>query len=140
MQYLRAVCEQSEGCDGVRLGPQIVSPREQQSSEEADAGARRHQEKRRQHPRIATSYKVRIVTDCAKVLDGVTVNISEGGVLVKLNEWDQFVKHDLIGIAIFKNSDNYRYLSRTIAALAVIRRIQKESRRIAVVFVQDKIN
>ena len=138
LQYLRAVCEQSEGSDGEHLGLGILSPRELRSSGEADAGAQRHQNERRRHPRIAACHKVRIVTECAKVLEGVTVNISDGGVLVELNEWDQLVKHDLIGIAILKHNDNdHPYLSRSVAALGVIRRIEEKSRRIALTFLRE---
>ena len=138
VQYLRAVCEQSEGSDGVHIGPRIVSPRERRSSGEADAGARRHSRERRQHPRIAACYKVRIVTDCAKVIDGLTVNISESGVLVELKEWDQFIKYDLIGIAIFeKNNTDHRKLLGDLASLGVIRRIEEESRRIALTFLRE---
>ena len=141
LQFLRAVCEGCEGSDGVRLGPRIVSPREQRSSGQAESGAGRQPRERRQHPRVTARYKVRIITDCAKVLEGVTVNISEGGVLVELNESDQFIKYDLIEIAIFKNENtDHRDLSENLATLGVIRRIEKESRRIAIVFVQNKMN
>jgi hypothetical protein len=141
LQYLRGVCEQSEGSDGVHLDPRVVSPREERSSGEAESGARRHPTERRQHPRTAACYKVRIVTDCAKVLDAVTVNISEGGVLIELMEWDQFIKYDSIGIAIFKSDDtDHRDSSGNVATLGVIRRIEEKSRRIAVFFVQEKIS
>ena len=139
--YLRAVCEQSEGSDGVHPGPRTVSLREQRSSGEADAGARRHPKERRKHPRIAACYKVRIITDCAKVLEGVTVNISDAGVLVELTEWDLFVKHDLVGIAILKkNNNDHPYLSQSIATLAVIRRIEEKSREIALVLLKETAN
>ena len=141
LQYLRAECEQSEGSEEVDFRLPTVAPRDLRSSREADAGARPHQRERRRHPRMAPRYKVRIVTDCAKVVDGVTVNISDGGVLVSVSEWRDFQEDDLIGIALFQNDGNGEGKSSAIAAkLGVIRRVEKGSRRIAVISVQDKIN
>jgi hypothetical protein len=139
LQYLRAVCEEAERNDGVRSRPSIVSSGELQSSKGAEAGIRTRQKERRQHPRIPARYKVRIVTECAKVLDGVTVNISQSGVLVELiKEWDQFIKYDLIGIAIFENNDsNHRDSPGNVATLGVIRRIEEKSHRIALTFLGE---
>jgi hypothetical protein len=140
LQYLRAVCEQSEGGDRVHLDPHIASPQEQRSSNEADGRVRRHQKERRQHPRIAACRKVRIVTDCAKVLDGVTVNISEGGVLVEVKKWDQFIKYDLIRRVIYENNNtDYRDLLGSIATLGAIRRIEEKSHRIALTFLRETV-
>jgi hypothetical protein len=138
LEYLRAVCEEAERNDGVRSRPSIVSPGELRSSQGAEAGAGARQKERRQHPRIPARYKVRIVTGCAKVLDGVTVNISQSGVLVELQEWDQFIKYDLIGIAIFEDNDtNHRDCLGKVATLGVIRRIEEKSHRIALTFLGE---
>jgi hypothetical protein len=140
LQYLRAVCEQAERNDEVHARPSIASPGELRSSQGVEAGAPTHQKERRQHPRIPARYKVRVVTECAKVLDGVTVNISQTGVLVELQEWDQFIKHDLIGIAIFENNDtSHRDPVGNVATLGIIRRIEEESHQIALTFLGETV-
>jgi len=96
---------------------------------------------RRRHRRLTRCCRVKVVTDNARIIDGHTVNISDGGALISLSEWRDFREDDPIGIALSENDGNGERNSLAIAAkLGVIRRAEKESRRIAVMFVQDKAN
>jgi hypothetical protein len=136
--YLEAVGAQSEETDGGRFPPRLVSSLERQSPGEASSHPGRCPNERRRHPRTVACYNVRIVTDYAKVIDGHTVNISDGGALIKLQEWCDFSENDLIGISIAKHDEKSQEKSlETVTSLGVIRRTEEGSHRIAVMFVED---
>jgi hypothetical protein len=139
--YREAVGAQSEDADRERFAPRRVSSLERQSPGEASSNPGRCPNERRRHPRTVACYKVRIVTDYAKVIDGNTVNISDGGALIKLQEWCDFSENDLIGISIAKRDEKSQEKSlETVTSLGVIRRTDEESHRIAVMFAEDTVS
>ena len=141
LQYLHAVCEQSEASDEADLAAFMVAPPQSEATRKTSRDTIPYPYERRRHRRITRCCRVKVVTDNARIIDGNTVNISDGGALVSLSEWRDFREDDPIGIALFQNDSNGKRKPFAIAAtLGVIRRVEKESRRIAVMFVQDKPN
>jgi c-di-GMP-binding flagellar brake protein YcgR len=132
------VSKQAEATDEELLPSRLVSSSRRQSPGGASSNPGTYPYERRRHPRTAACYKVRIVTDYAKIIDGNTVNVSDGGALIKLEEWCDFSANDLIGISIAKHDEeSQEKSSETITTLGLIRRTEEESRRIAVMFVKD---
>jgi PilZ domain len=141
LQYLQAVCEQSEAAGQADLAAFMVGPPQSEANPKDSRDTIPYPHERRRHRRTTKCCPVKVVTDSARIIDGDTVNISDGGVLVSLNEWRDFREDDPIGIALFQSDGNGERKASAIAAkLGVIRRVEKESRRIAVMFVLDKIN
>ena len=141
LQYLQAVCEQSEPAGQAGLAAFMVASPQSEPTRENSRDTIPYPHERRRHRRITRCCRVKVVTDNARIIDGDTVNISDGGVLVSLSEWRDFREDDPIGIALFQSDGNGERKASAIAAkLGVIRRVEKESRRIAVRFVLDKIN
>ena len=141
LQYLRAVCERSEATGQGDLEAFMVTPPQSEATKKNSRDTTPYPYEKRRHRRITRCCRVKVVTDEARIIEGHTVNISDGGALVSLSEWRDFQENDPIGIALFQNDGNGERKSAAIAAkLGVIRRVEKESRRIAVMFVQDKIN
>jgi hypothetical protein len=141
LEYLQTVCEQSEPAGQADLAAFVVAPPQSEATRENSGNNVPYPYERRRHRRITRCCRVKVVTDNARIMDGHTVNISDGGALVRLSEWRDFREDDLIGIALFQNDGNGERESSAIAAkLGVISRVEKELRRIAVMFTQDKIN
>jgi c-di-GMP-binding flagellar brake protein YcgR len=141
LQYLHTVCEQSEASDQTALVAFTVTSPESEPTRENSRDTIPYPYERRRHLRITRCCRVRVVTDSARIIGGNTVNISDGGAMLSLSEWRDFREDDLIGIALFQNDGSGQRKPFDIAAkLGVIRRVQKESRQIAVMFVQDRPN
>lgn len=141
LQYLHAVCEQSETPDHADLAAFMVPSPQSEATRGNSRDTIPYPHERRRHGRITRCCRVRVVTDNARIIDGNTVNISDGGALLSLSEWRDFREDDLIGIALFEIDGNSEQKSSAIAArMGVIRRVQKESGQIAVMFVEDKPN
>lgn len=137
-RYLESAGAQSEDADGRRFPRRPVGSLKRYPPGGASSNPGRYPRERRRHPRTAACYKVRIVTEHAKIIDGNTVNISDGGALIKLEEWCDFSANDLIGISIAKRDEKSQKKSfETITTLGVMRRTEEAPRRIAVMFVED---
>jgi PilZ domain len=139
LQYLQGVCEESEAADQGDPAAFMVASPQSEATRQDSRDAIPYPSERRRHRRITRCCRVKVVTDSARIIDGETVNISDGGALVRLSERRDFREDDPIGIALFQNDGNgERKFSAIAARLGVIRRVEEESRRIAVMFIQDK--
>ena len=91
---------------------------------------------RRKHPRLSLSFQVQVLKKEPDLsLEGISVDISQGGAFIKIKNWLFFQAHDQAVIAFFL-PPQFTGQDKTISLQgdAVVARVDKKNKGIAVKF------
>ena len=139
--YYTRRCPEHETIDKVYLIPQLLEP---SAIKAANATCDRceiyHQEKRK-YRRIARPLRVVVSNKKPKrQIQGTVVDVSIKGVLIKLDNWVHFNKEEMINLKLYYSkvtSDKEEI--NIVKVSGQIKRVAKEQRELAVVFVEDGV-
>ena len=91
---------------------------------------------RRKHPRLQQKLQVKLSkARLDLVLDGNSINVSQGGAFIKFNKWNSFKVHDGAVIAFFLPPEfTGQYETIGLQGDAVVARVDRKNKGIGVVF------
>ena len=137
--YYTRRCPEHETIDKAYLIPQLLEPSAiKAANDTCDQCEIYHQEKRK-YRRIARPFRVVVSNKKPKrQIQGTVVDVSIKGVLIKLDNWVHFNKEEMINLKLYYSkvtSDKEEI--NIVKVSGQIKRVAKEKRELAVVFVKD---
>jgi len=136
--YESGECPQPEAIDRAFLIPQFLDASEIDSIEQICLNCGKYSDKRRKHPRIKRPLQIILLRGRKTALEGDVVNISKGGVLVKLQDWVDFDENEKVVLKIYPSQIAGKKTS--ISALKVsaqVKRIEAEKKQLAIIFLSE---
>ena len=136
--YESGKCPQPEAIDRAFLIPQLLDTSEVEAIEQICLTCGKYLDQKRKHPRIKRPLQIILLRGRKTALEGDVVNISKGGVLVKLQNWVDFDENETVVLKIYpyrvaaeKNS------AATLKISAEVKRIDAEKKELAMIFLSE---
>ena len=136
--YEGGKCLQPEAIDRALLIPQLLDASEIEDIEQICLTCGRYLDQRRKHPRIKRPLKLMLLRGQKTALEGDVVNISKGGVLVKLQNWVDFDENEKVVLKIYPAQ--VAGMKKSTSALKVsaqVKRINAEKKQLAIIFLSE---
>ena len=136
--YESGNCPQPEAIDRALLIPQLLDASEIEDIEQICLTCGRYLDQRRKHPRIKRPFKLMLLRGQKTALEGDVVNISKGGVLVKLQNWVDFDENEKVVLKIYPTQ--VAGMKKSTSALKVsaqVKRIDAEKKQLAIIFLSE---
>ena len=136
--YEGGKCPQPETIDRALLIPQLLDASEIEAIKQICRTCGKYLDQRRKHPRITRPLQIILLRGRKTALEGDVVNISQSGVLVKLQNWVDFDENETVVLKIYpyrvaaeKNS------TATLKISAQVKRIDAEKKELAMIFLSE---
>ena len=137
--YYTRRCPEHETIDKAYLIPQLLNPSAIKAANDTCDRCEIYNQEKRKYRRIARPFRVVVSNKKPKrQIQGTVVDVSIKGVLIKLDNWVHFNKEEMINLKLYYSkvtSDKEEI--NIVKVSGQIKRVAKEKRELAVVFVKD---
>ena len=131
-------CPQPDAVARAYLIPQLLDPSEIGVIKKLCRTCGKYLNEKRKHPRVKRSFQINLQKGNGKTIEGDVVNISEGGALIKLQNWADFEENEEVILEIYPSHGASETVSTSrIKVSGMIRRIEDEKDQLAVIFVKE---
>jgi hypothetical protein len=136
--YESGTCPQPEAIDRVFLIPQLLDTSEVEAIEQICLTCGKYLDKKRKHPRIKRPLQIILLRGRKTALEGDVVNISKGGVLVKLRDWVDFEENEKVTLKIYTSRTAGKKTSTpALKVSAQVKRIEAPQKQLAIIFLSE---
>ncbi|MFP3870160.1 MAG: PilZ domain-containing protein [Syntrophobacteria bacterium] len=136
--YTSGKCPQPAAIDRAYLIPQLLAPSEVEAAKQICRACGKYLDDKRKYPRIARPLQVILLRDPGAPLEGDVVNISEGGVLVRLQSWADFDDDEKVVLEIYPQHLPSENTSPSALKLsAQVKRKDAQRKQLAIVFLGE---
>lgn len=136
--YESGQCPQPEAIDRALLIPQLLDASEIEAIEQICLTCGKYLDQRRKHPRIKRPLQIILLRGRKTALEGDVVNISKGGVLVKLQNWVDFDENEKVVLKIYPSQIAGKKTSTpTLKVSAQVKRIDAKKKQLAIIFLSE---
>jgi len=137
--YYTRRCPEHESIDKAYLIPQLLEPSAIKAANDTCDRCEIYNQEKRKYRRIARPLRVVVSNKKPKrQIQGTVVDVSIKGVLIKLDNWVHFNNEEMINLKLYYSkvtSDKEEI--NIVKVSGQIKRVAKEKRELAVVFVKD---
>jgi hypothetical protein len=131
-------CPQPEAITKAYLIPQLLNPAEIGVIKKLCRTCSKYLNEKRKHPRVQRLFQINLRKGNGKTIEGDIVNISEGGALIKLQNWADLDRNEAVILEIYPSHGASETVSTSrIKVSGMIGRIEDEKDQIAVIFVEE---
>ena len=136
--YESGKCPQPEAIDRAFLIPQLLDTSEVEAIEQVCLTCGKYLDQKRKHPRIKRPLQIILLRGRKTALEGDVVNISKGGVLVKLQNWVDFEENEKVTLKILPSQIAREKTSTSaIKVSAQVKRIEAQKKQLAIIFLSE---
>jgi hypothetical protein len=136
--YENGKCPQPEAIDRALLIPQILDASEIEATEQICLTCGKYLDQRRKHPRIKRPLQIILLRGRKTALEGDVVNISKGGVLLKLQNWVDFDENEKVVLKIYPSQIvEKKTSSPALKVSAQVKRIDAKKKELAIIFLGE---
>jgi hypothetical protein len=136
--YESGKCPQPESIDRALLIPQLLDASEIEAIEQICLTCGKYSDQRRKHPRIKRPLQIILLRGRKTALEGEVVNISKGGVLLKLQNWVDFNENEKVVLKIYPSKIAGKKISSSaLKVSAQVKRIDAERKELAIIFLSE---
>ena len=136
--YESGDCPQPEAIDRALLIPQLLDTSEVEATEQICLTCGKYLDQKRKHPRIKRPFQIILLRGRKTALEGDVVNISKGGVLVKLQNWVDFEEDEKVTLKIYPSQIAGKKASTSAFNVsAQVKRIESQKKQLAIVFLSE---
>lgn len=137
--YRSRSCPKHSTIDKAYLIPQLIQPSDLKAAIDTCDQCEIYHKEKRKYRRIARPFKVLVSNKKPKRnIEGTIVDVSVKGALIKLDNWINFNKEQMINLKLYYNkvTSNKEEIN-VVNVSGQIKRVTKEKQELAVVFVDD---
>ena len=139
--YENGDCPQPETIDRVFLFPQLLDPSEIEATKQICQDCGKYLDQKRKYPRIKRPLQIILRRGQKTVIEGDIVDISEGGALIRLHHWADFYKDEEVVLEIYPSHvDSKKVSSSALKLAALVKRIDTERKRLAIIFLSKIVH
>ena len=137
--YSDGHCPQHVVIDKAYLTPQLLEPSHLQAAIATCEDCEKHLSEKRRYPRIKRPFKVMITNHEPKRMgEGITVDISINAALVKLDQWTDFSKNEVVQLQLHSvDKDQNQTRADTTDLRGIIKRMTTERQELVIVFLKE---
>lgn len=137
--YNSGCCPEHSTIDKAYLIPQLLKPAEIEAANEKCVRCENYLEEKRKYRRIARPFKVVFSNkEPKKSIEGTIVDVTTKGALVKLDNWTNFNKDEVVNLKLYCNeSVQDKEEANVVNVSGQIKRIAREKQELAIVFLED---
>lgn len=136
--YERGECPQPETIDRALLIPQLLDASEIEAIKQICRTCGKYLDQRRKHPRITRPLQIILLRGRKTALEGDVVNISQSGVLVKLQNWVDFEENEKVTLKIYPSQIAGKQTSTSAFKVsAQVKRIEAQKKQLAIIFLSE---
>ena len=130
-------CPQPDSIARVYLLPQLLDSLQIEATKELCRTCGKYLDEKRKYPRVERPLKIMLHKGGIKACEGDILNISEGGALIRLQEWGDFDKDEKVTLEILPpHSASGKGSNSKLMVLGRIKRIENHKQQLAIVFLQ----
>ncbi len=131
-------CPQPDAIARVYLIPQLLGSAEIDEIKKLCRSCGKYLNEKRKHPRLRKPFRIILHAGKRNTIPGQVVNISEGGALIKLQNWSGFSKNEKVILEIYPWQGGAGQVSASIIKVSgMIRRIEDQKHQVSVVFIKN---
>jgi hypothetical protein len=131
-------CPQPDAIARAYLIPQLLNPSEIEATKKLCRTCGKYLNEKRKHPRVKRPFQINLQKSNGKTIEGYVANISEGGALIKLQDWADFEKNEGVILEIYPSHGASEKVSTSrIKVSGMIKRIEDEKDQLAIIFVKE---
>ena len=136
--YESGKCPQPEAIDRAFLIPQLLDTSEVEAIAQVCLTCGKYLDQKRKHPRIKRPLQIILLRGRKTALEGDVVNISKGGVLVKLQNWVDFDENEKMVLEIYPSQIVGKKTSTSAFKVsAQVKRIEAQKKQLAIIFLSE---
>jgi hypothetical protein len=130
-------CPQHLAIDRIALIPQLVPPSEIEAARTVCEKCGQRLGDKRKDVRTKRPLEVTLSQGDLPPIQGDIINISQGGALLKLRDWDRFTAGEMVRLEIYSpHSSSGRTPGEAIRFLGLVKRVEAKERTLAIAFVE----
>ncbi|MEE9527845.1 MAG: PilZ domain-containing protein [Syntrophobacteria bacterium] len=137
--YCSGQCPEQSTMDKAYLIPQLLKPSQIKAAIDTCDQCAYYREEKRKYRRVTRPFKVVVSNKKPrKNTQGIIVDVSKDGALIKLDNWISFNKNETVNLRFYTNDmvvDEEKI--NVINVCGRIKRVTKEKHELAIVFVKD---
>lgn len=139
--YSSGRCPQHQIIDRAYLIPQLLDSSQLQDAKKICTDCGKYLDEKRKHQRIKRPFEVVITNqEPKKRIKGTIVDVSINGALIRLDQWIDFDKDEIIKLQLYtkdNNVDNKK--AKIIYLYGIIKRLAKEKQQLAIIFLKEAV-
>ncbi len=130
-------CPQPDAVARAYLIPQLVERSEVEATKQLCRTCGKYLEEKRAYPRVRRPLPIILSQGKKTAIKGEIVNISEGGALVKLNNWADFDEDQKVTLEVYSSHEAAgKGAGSGMEFTGEIKRVDGQGRRVAIVFLK----
>ena len=131
-------CPEPDAIVRAYLIPQLLDPSEIEVIKKLCRTCGKYLNEKRKHPRVIRPFQINLQKGNGKTIEGDVVNISEGGALIKLQNWADFEKNEKVILEIYPSHGASETVSTSrIKVSGMIGRIEDKEDQLVIIFVKE---
>ena len=131
-------CPQPDAVARAYLIPQLVERSEVEATKQLCRTCGKYLEEKRAYPRVRRSLPAILSQGKKTAVKGEIVNISEGGALVKLNNWADFDENQKVTLEVYSShAASGNGVGSGMEFTGEIKRVDGKERQVAIAFLKD---
>ena len=136
--YCSGQCPEQSTMDKAYLIPQLLKSSQLKAAADTCDQCEYYREEKRKYRRVTRPFKVVVSNKKPrKNTQGIIVDVSKDGALIKLDNWTNFNKDETVNLQFYTNDmDVDKEKPNVINVSGRIKRVTKEKRELAIMFVK----